>query len=195
MLRHLGQFQRTGAVDDDLLVDSDPGQRRDRRPRRDHDILRAHGLATDLDAILAGEARATLKPRHLVLLEQILDAAGQLLDRVAALAVHRVEIEFDAGRLDAHLGHGAIRQCIEIFGRVQHRLRRNTADVEAGAAQRLAVLGARRLQPELCCADRGDIATGAGTNYEDVIVVLLFVSHCLLRPRAEAGVQLRAGIW
>src|SRR3546814_4899470 len=67
----------------------------------------------------------------LVLLEQEFDAAGELLDRIRALAVHRVEIEF--GRhLDAELGHRAAGRSLEIFGRVEHRLRRDAADIEAG---------------------------------------------------------------
>ena len=39
------------------------------------------------------EGGVALQPFDLVLLEQEFDAAGQLLDRVLALAVHRVEVE------------------------------------------------------------------------------------------------------
>ena len=50
------------------------------------------------------------------------------------------------------------------LGGVQQRLRGDAADIEAGAAQRLAALDAGGLQPELCRADRGDIAAGAGAD-------------------------------
>src|SRR3546814_8233229 len=53
-------------------------------------------------------AGKTLQPIDLVLLEQEFDSAGQALHRVAALAVHGIEIEL--GRyLDPHLGHSAAR--------------------------------------------------------------------------------------
>ena len=51
------------------------------------------GAVADLDRVGAREARAALQPFDLVLLEQELDAAGQALDRVRALAVHRLEVE------------------------------------------------------------------------------------------------------
>src|SRR3546814_20852341 len=107
----------------------------------------------------------------LVLLEQEFDAAGELLDRIRALAVHRVEIEF--GRhLDAELGHRAAGRSLEIFGRVEHRLRRDAADIEAGAAQRLAAFRARHLEAQLRGADRGDVAARPGTAHQDVLVGL-----------------------
>src|SRR3546814_17873780 len=63
------------------------------------------------------------------------------------------------------------------------------ADIEAGAAQRLAAFRARHLEAQLRGADRGDVAARPGTDHEDVIVVLL-VSHFPLRPApAEAGAQ------
>jgi len=89
--------------------------------------------------------------------------------RVAALGVHRFEIEL-RGDLDAHLGHRAVSRGVEIFRRVEHRLRRNAADVEAGPAQRLAAFGAGGLEAKLRSADGSDITAGAGTNYENVIV-------------------------
>src|SRR3546814_7058944 len=76
----------------------------------------------------------TLFPYTPLFRSQEFDAAGELLDRILALAVHRVEIEF--GRhLDAELGHRAAGRSLEIFGRVEHRLRRDAADIEAGRSE------------------------------------------------------------
>src|SRR3546814_16961759 len=82
--------------------------------------------------------------------------------------------------LDPHLLHRPAGRGFIIFRRVQHRLRRDAADVEAGAAQRLAPLGAGGLQAKLRRADRRDIAAGAGTDDTDVIGIC-FVRHSKLR--------------
>ena len=47
---------------------------------------------------------------------------------------------------------------VEVLGRLQQRLGRDAADVQAGAAQRRALLHARHLHPQLCGADRAYIA-------------------------------------
>ena len=173
MTGYLRKLERTGRIDDHALVvvDFDARKRSHRRSGGDDDVLGAIGLARNLDAVLAGELRIALQPVDLVLLEQEFDAAGQALDRILALAVHRAKVEF--GRhLDAHRRHRAARRRLEIFRCVEHRLRGDAADVEAGAAQRLAPFGARGLEPELRRADRRDITAGTGTDDKDVVVVI-----------------------
>ena len=64
------------------------------------------------------------------------------------------------------------RRRLEIFRRVEQRLGRDAADVEAGAAERLAALGAGGLEPKLRSADRGDIAARAGADHQDVEIVI-----------------------
>ena len=55
---------------------------------------------------------------------------------------------------------------LEVLGRLQQRLRRNAADVGAGASRRGLAAGARpivdagRPEPELRAANRGDVAAG-----------------------------------
>src|SRR5690348_3149333 len=67
-----------------------------------------------------------------------------------------------------------MREVVELLGRIQHRLGRNAADIEAGAAERgLAFLAdegvhARRFQAELRRTDRGHITGRAGTDDDDV---------------------------
>src|SRR5690606_8335857 len=55
------------------------------------------------------------------------------------------------------------------FGVAQQRLRGDAADVEADPAPVL-LLDDRRLQPELCRPDRGDISTRARAQDHDVKV-------------------------
>ena len=57
-----------------------------------------------------------------------------------------------------------------VVGRAQQCLGRNAPPVEANPAEQLA-LDDRRLQPELRRADRGDIAAGARSE-DDYVVIL-----------------------
>ena len=59
------------------------------------------------------------------------------------------------------------RLLVELRG-LQQRLRGDAADIEAGAAERAALLDAGRLEAELRRADRGDIAAGAAADDDDV---------------------------
>ena len=54
----------------------------------------------------------------------------------------------------------------------------NAADVEAGAAERLAALRTGGLEAQLRGADRGDIAAGPAADHQDVEIVT--VSHICL---------------
>ena len=55
--------------------------------------------------------------------------------------------------------------------RVQQRLRRNAADVEAHAAERRPALDQRDLQAEIGRAERGRVAAGPGAEHDEVEVV------------------------
>ncbi len=69
--------------------------------------------------------------------------------------------------------HPELRQAVASFGEhlgsVQQRLRRDAADVEAGAAERLVLFDYRRLQSELGAFDGADIAAGPGTDHDDIV--------------------------
>ena len=60
---------------------------------------------------------------------------------------------------------------LEQLRAMQQGLGRNAADIEASPAQSLARLGAGDFQPKLRRANRRDIAAGAGTDDEEVVVV------------------------
>src|SRR5690606_26602718 len=139
------------------------------------------------DGMRVLESGMALEPGDLVLLEQEGNAAGELLDRVDPLALHRLEVELRCD-LDAEFGHRPARGGFEILGGVEHRLGRNAADVEASAAERFPAFDARGLEPELSGANGGDVSAGAGTDDEDVVVVFSHKSRHSLAPPLEGEV-------
>ena len=121
-----------------------------------------------LSAILfaLGEDAEALEHRHLVLAQQALDAGRELVD-------HLVLARHDDGQVELRLpGHDAerlrVRELVEQVGRVQQRLGRDAAAMEAGSAQERILLDDGGLEAELPGADRGDIAAGAGAQNCDV---------------------------
>jgi hypothetical protein len=51
---------------------------------------------------------------------------------------------------------------------MEEGLGRNAADVEAGAAEGVVLLHEGHLEAELAGLDGGDIATGTGTDYDEI---------------------------
>src|SRR5262249_35637187 len=101
---------------------------------------------------------------------QLLDAFGEARDGLVLARHHGREVEADTLDLDAvprqHMpGLGVF------FGGVEQRLRRDAADIEAGAAQRLALVDAYRLHAELCRPDRGDIAARPSPDHHHIRLV------------------------
>ncbi len=193
MLRDLGKRQRAGRIDDDsaLIVDLGPGKRCDRRAGGDHDVRGGDDLARDLDRIGTIEGRIAFKPIDLVFLEQIFDPAGQFADGLGFFSLHLIEVERDPREVDPELGEAA-RLCLGVkLRRVKQRLGRNAADVEARAPKRLAALGAGGLEPQLRRADRGDIATRAGADDDEVVVVSVCHAHSLMCSSAGRSLGLR----
>ena len=176
--RHLWQGQRTGGGNDALLVHLDAAERGGDAAGRDHYCTGrdSAGLRTlDLDRAGACEAGVALQVGHVVLLQQASDALGERVHDLVLVRHHRIEIELDARDLDAMTGEP--RLGVGVFlRRVQQRLGRDAADVEAGAAESGRALDAGRAQPELSRADGGDVAAGAGADHQDVEV--MFAHGC-----------------
>ena len=141
------------------------------------------------------------QPLDLVGLEQTGDAAGKLPYDTRATLLHRLDVHLDATGLDAvflELMPGTMIQ----LGRFKQRLGRDTARVEAGAAECvlailvLPLVDAGNCLAMLRCANGCDIARGAGTNNNYVEtsahVNLLPVTGCLLRPATAGGTGLQA---
>ena len=180
-----------------------PGSGSDLGPGRDHDVLGgellpAAAVELDLDPAGAVQPAGTLDRGHLVLAEQELDALGQLLDHLALLVLHGAEVELDGRHLDA-VGVQAVARLGVELGRVEQRLGRDAADVQAGAAERAALVDAGHPHAELGRPDRADIAAGPGADdhqIEALVVIHLPVaglgsSWALGQPSPSsiAGVQ------
>ena len=179
VVRHLRQGQRAGAVNDHALIviDLDARQRGDAGTGGDHHVLGGVILARDGHGMGVLEGAITLEPIDLVLLEQVLDPAGQSFDRIGLIGLKRGQIEFDLAQLHAITGQRATGRFFKLFRPMEQRLRRNAADVEAGTAQRFARFHASRLQAQLRRADCADIAAGTGADEDHVIIVFSHFRH------------------
>ena len=98
-----------------------------------------------------GDAALALDPVDLVLLEQEGDAVDVGGDGVVLVLHHRGQIELRRRDDDAERAE-IVRGLLEHLRRVEQRLGGDAADVEAGAAQRLALLDHAALRPS--CAAR-----------------------------------------
>jgi len=105
--------------------------------------------------------------RDLVLLHQVRDALVELFGDPARTLHHRLDIRADLFGHKA-IGTGVLHIVIN-FRRAQQRLGRDAAPVEADAAQ-ILTLDNRGLEPKLRGTDRGNIATGAGAEDDDVVI-------------------------
>ena len=112
----------------------------------------------------------------LVLLEEVDDAVVVLLhDRLLARH-HLRHVDRQVREADAVVGE-VMAGLLEVLRRLQQRLRRNAADVGAGAAGRrtalvvLPLVDAGGGKAELRGADGGDVAAGAGADDDDVEAV------------------------
>ena len=126
-------------------------------------LLAFHGEAGG-----AGQRALAHMHRDLVLLHQVRDALVELLGDTAAAFHHRFEIGLDlAGDLEpVILG---VLGVVEDLGRAQQRLGRDAAPVEADTAEQFA-FDDGGLEAQLRAADRRDIAAGAASEHDDVVI-------------------------
>ena len=129
-------------------------------------VLPSAGL--HLDLARRDNARGAAKRLDLVLLEQKLDALHVALDVLLLVFEQRGEIDARLAELDPHLRE-SVAGLLVAFGGMQHRLRRDAADIEAGAAEGGALLDDRGFQPKLRRANGADIAAGAGADDDEVV--------------------------
>ena len=134
-----------------------------RRRRHRPGLRRAH-----LDAVRRDDAAGTAHPGDLVLLEQSLDAAGDRLDDRVLARQQLGEVELHVARDDAVrrqlMGEGEVA-----LARLEQRLARDAADVQAGAAERGVLLDAGDAHAELGGADGGDVAARSGADDDQVV--------------------------
>jgi len=176
MLRHRGQFESAGRGDDGLLVDLDAWQRGHFRAGGDDDGL--GGQSTLLAALVgdfhlsgSGDLAGTDHIGDLVLLEEELDTLGVVRDNLGLAGHHGGQIQFDLTDLDAMFGE-VMTGGLVVVRRMQQRLGRNAADVQAGAAQGAALFNAGDLQAQLSSADGGDITAGTAADDDHIKRIL-----------------------
>jgi hypothetical protein len=109
------------------------------------------------------------------------DAAHELRHDAFLEFAQRVEIDRGRAVTDSVRRHPL--HFVHHEGRVQQRLRRNAADVEANAAERREALDEDRLHPEIRGAESRGIAAGARAQHEH----LAFDVGCSLHALARAG--------
>ena len=174
-LRDGVERQRPGRIDDPLAVELEARDLDRARAGRDHDVVGLNRrLAAvrggQLDGVARGQARHARAVVAAVRLEQDLDAAGELADDLGLPALHLDHVDADVVREDADVA--AVAELVVGLGRVDQRLGRDAADIQADAA-RLVALDHHRLLLELPQPDAGDIAARACSDHQRFDVDLL----------------------
>ena len=144
---HRGDAQRAVVGQDALLVERRARQRARVRAGGDDHVPGLHdlvGRALDRDLVAAvdrlRERPAAVEERDLVLLEQVQDAVVVLLHDAVLAGEHARHVDAPGSdERDAVVGE-LMPGVLEVLARLQQRLRRNAADVGAGAARRRAAL-------------------------------------------------------
>ena len=108
-----------------------------------------------------------MKVVDLVLLQEVGDAIDIAFDARILEGEHGGKVE-NGRDLDAHGGEAVFRFGVAL-ARMEQRLRRDAADIEAGAAVGRALLDYRHLHAELRRADGADIAAGTGADDDEVV--------------------------
>src|SRR5438445_3435556 len=162
-LRHLVQGDSMVAVDDPIAIHLETGQRLGTRSGGDHQVLRIDCLAAvlDHDLVFRLDDAFALKDRDLVLLEQELRAAPELVDHSLLPLQHRRPIDLPALGLDAERG-GTMDLVSQLRG-MEERFGGNAAAVQAGAAH-LLFLDDCDLESQLGSSNSTDIPGGAAAD-------------------------------
>ena len=133
-LRHGIQLERAGGVDAARVVDAGDRRRGGREPVAITALLNWMSSPPSTASVFGpAEAAAALDDLDAVALEQAGQALDDAVDDAAAVALHLLEVEVDVADAHAELREMPLRVVVGVRG-LHHRLRRDAADVEAGAA-------------------------------------------------------------
>ena len=139
--------------------------------RGDEDVLGLERAVAGggADEHLAGlhETAEAADDLDVALLEQGADAHVELGDDLVLVRKHRGDVEGDLLRADEAVLL-AVQGVLVDFGGVEEGLGRDATHVEAGAAEGIVFLHEGHLEAELAGLDGGDIATGTGTDYDEI---------------------------
>ena len=186
--RHFGERQRAGRGHDAALVDLDAGQAGRFRAGRDQDAAglqgaRRRAAVGRFDRHLAGggDARGAADSLDPVLLQQKRNALGQPVDDVVLARQHDTEVE---PHIVGHHAMGAepVTRLGIIRGRLQQRLGRDAADIQAGAAEGCAPVHAGDRHAELGGADGADIPGRTAADDDEIVGRIRHVVGPLRRP-------------
>src|SRR5690606_19329513 len=136
--RYFLEFERAGGVDDDVVIERRRRNVYRHRAGGNDDVVRSEGLLAAVvrsyfDLFIFQHLAAAGNAGDLVGLEQAGNAACQLLHNLRLARDHRGHIDFNLAHLDAV--HVKVVRCFEELVRgIEQCLRRNAADVQAGAA-------------------------------------------------------------
>lgn len=156
------------------------------RQHRQVDAFRAGGqqqvfaldtLAVDVDGLAVHHLGPPVDDLHLVFLQQRGNPAGQAVDDGVFPSHAFADVQGRHIHFDAQLGALAVVYgLLELFGHVDQGLGRDAADIQAGAAQRLAFHEDGR-DAQLAGADRRHVAARAAADDQQGGVQCL--SHAL----------------
>ena len=117
-----------------------------------------------------------LHDRHFALFGHACEPAGELADDFLFEAAQLGDIDLRFAECDADIG--CVRRFVDHLGRVQQRLRRNAADIEANAAERRIVLDQYRVLAKIGRAERRRVAAGARTEHDDLAFDIGLAAGC-----------------
>jgi hypothetical protein len=173
--RHPVEPQRVLAGDDPLAVDLEAGQRARVGAAGQNHVAAGVAPTGHLDRVLADQL--ALAGHHgdvLVVREQAGETLVQAGDDTVLVRVHPRHVDADQLGLDAELL--ALPGLLGDLGRVQQRLGRDAAAVQARAAQ-LGLVDQRYGEVELGSAQGGRVAAAAGAEDDDVEGFAVRLAH------------------
>ena len=153
---------------------SRPGRRLGVGTGGQHDVAPDQPATGDLDGVGGHEPALALDVVDLAGLHEPLQALVEPADDAVLVAVDPAHVDRLEGRLDAELL--ALACAVGDLGRVQQRLGRDAAHVQAGAAE-LALLDERDRQAQLGRPQGAGVAAAATSEDDDVVGVLGFSRH------------------
>ena len=157
--------------DDGLAVELHEGQLDRHGAGGDEDVLGLEdalaGGAADEDLAGLAESAEAADDLDAALGDEELDALVELGDDLVLVGEHGRDVEAELLGADDAVVLGVLHMAPGLR-RVEQGLGGDAADVEAGAAERGILLHEGYLEAELGGLDGGDVATGAGADYDEI---------------------------
>ena len=163
------QFQRPARIDDARII-RQARQPRRLGPRRDDALLEFHPAravcALHLQRMRPSKFGFALNDLHSALLRQQRQPVGQSRDHSIFPGAQAVAVDLRRSEYDAAGGH--IRGIFDHLGRMQQGFGRNTADVEAHAAQHRPAFDQCHLEAQICGAECRGVAADTCAQHHQI---------------------------